>query len=162
MTTPPSWSWRSWLVLVFGCELVGILGSLFTRDAIPTWYASLAKPSFQPPNWIFGPVWTVLYALMGTAIWLVLRRVRDGRLRRQSVSIFVFQLVLNGLWTPVFFGAHALGAALVIISLLMVAILMTMLTFAQTSRLATLLLVPYLAWVMFATVLNASLWQLNR
>lgn len=159
--TSTSRAWVSWLGAVAGCELVGILGSIFTVEAIPTWYASLTKPSFQPPNWLFGPVWTVLYALMGTAVWLAYRRATTASIRRQIVSVFLVQLVLNGIWTPIFFGLHALGAALAVISALVVAIVATMVVFARTSTRAAVLLAPYLAWVMFATILNASLWRLN-
>ncbi len=159
--TSTSRAWVSWLGAVAGCELVGILGSIFTVEAIPTWYASLTKPSFQPPNWLFGPVWTVLYVLMGTAVWLAYRRATTASTRRQIVSVFLVQLVLNGIWTPIFFGLHALGAALAVMSALVVAIVATMAVFARTSTRAAVLLAPYLAWVMFATFLNASLWRLN-
>lgn len=154
-------SWVSWLGAVAGCEFVGILGSIFTAKEIPTWYASLAKPWFQPPNWLFGPVWTVLYALMGTAVWLAYRRATNASSRRQILTVFFMQLILNGIWTPIFFGLHMLGVALVVIIALIIAILATMMVFARSSTWAAALLAPYLAWVVFATVLNASLWRLN-
>jgi len=154
---------RSALVLVallaisFG---VAVLGSIATAGNVDGWYASAEKAPWNPPNWLFGPAWTLLYTLMSVAAWLVWRR--GG-----SLKPYVIQLVLNAIWTPVFFGlypvigAPALWIALVIIAALDVAVLLTMLRFWRTSKLAAWLLVPYWAWVLFATTLNAALAVLN-
>ncbi len=148
-----------WLAL-FGfvalCEAAGLAGTVFTLDAIPQWYATLVKPSFSPPNWLFGPVWTLLYLMMGTAAWLVWQRQGTAALK-----VFWLQLALNALWTPLFFGLHNPLAGLVCIVLMWLAIVWTIKTFWPISRTAALLLVPYLAWVSFATALNLAIYLLN-
>lgn len=121
------------------------------------WYAALVKPAWNPPAWIFGPAWTLLYTLMAVAAWLVWKR--DGW--RRPLMLYGVQLALNAAWTPIFFGAHELGWALVEIAALWTAILLTLLSFWRVSRLAGWLFVPYLAWVTFATALNFALWRLN-
>jgi benzodiazapine receptor len=145
---------------------VAAFGSLSTISNVDGWYADADKPPWTPPNWLFGPVWTVLYALMSVAAWLVwLRRERPGA--RRALWTYAAQLVLNTLWTPVFFGAFplvgraALWAALGIIVALDVAILLTMRRFRPVSRAAAWLLAPYWAWVLFATTLNAGIAVLN-
>jgi len=144
----------AWLVVCFGAAAVG---SMFMPGA---WYASLNKPSWNPPSWLFGPVWTVLYAAMAVAAWLVWRR---GGLARQrgALGLFLLQLALNAAWSPVFFGMQRMGLALVVMMLLWAAIAATMVAFFRVSRGAGWLLVPYLAWVSFAAVLNFTLWRLN-
>ena len=139
------------------CLAAGALGAAVTAPAIPTWYAALAKPSFNPPNWIFAPVWTTLYVLMAIAAWLVWRR---GNARTPLV-LFALQLVLNSAWSLLFFGLHRVDLALIDIALLLAAIVATALSFRPRSAVAALLLVPYLAWVSFATVLNFAIWRLN-
>jgi benzodiazapine receptor len=121
------------------------------------WYAALIKPSWNPPAWIFGPAWTVLYTLMAVAAWLVWKR--NGW--SFPLVLYFLQLGLNAAWTPIFFGAHALGWALIEIIALWIAILLTLLSFRRVSRPAAWLLTPYLAWVTFATALNFALWRLN-
>lgn len=121
------------------------------------WYQTLNKPSWNPPPWIFGPVWTALYLMMAVAAWLVWRRVGQG----YALRLYFVQLVLNAAWTPVFFGAHQLGAAFIVIVCLWTAILFTLPAFWDISRPAGLLLVSYLAWVSFASALNFTLWRLN-
>ncbi len=159
---PATYSFFVLTLFILGCEAVGILGSLFTATEITTWYATLTKPSFSPPNWLFGPVWTMLYALMGIAAWLVWKdtTVPKGE-RRVALNVFFFQLFLNGIWTPVFFGAHAIGAALAIIILLLASIAAAAYFFYRIRPLAAVLLVPYFAWVLFACVLNGALFALN-
>lgn len=142
--------------LVLVCQLAGASGALVT-DA--SFYRALVRPLWAPPGWVFGPVWVTLYMMMGVAAWLVWR---TGTGRRRALTWFGAQLILNAAWTPVFFGFHAIGAGLVVIVLLELAIVGTMLAFARRSRLAALLLVPYAAWVGFAAVLNGALWTLNR
>lgn len=146
-----------WLVLVFGAAA---LGGWLTSQSVGTWYQTLEKPAFNPPDWIFGPVWTVLYALMGIAAWL-LNRKRSVSEAPSAFAWFYIQLALNVLWSGLFFAMQSPGAALVCIGFLLVAIAATMRAFFQISPLASWLLAPYLAWVSFATVLNATLWWLN-
>jgi tryptophan-rich sensory protein len=140
------------LVLVVGGGLV--IGFLTAPGA---WYAGLAKPAFNPPGWLFGPVWTVLYILVGIAGWHLWKRERDG----WPMKLWWGQLVLNFLWTPAFFGTHRIGLALVIILLLLAGILAFMAAAWQRHRLAAWLFVPYAGWVGFAAVLNAAIWSLN-
>ena len=124
------------------------------------WYASLKKPSWNPPGWIFGPVWSVLYQMMAVAAWLVWGRGGWSKQRR-PLFVFLAQLALNALWTPLFFGWHRPGLAFAEIVLLWLAIAATMVAFRPVSRFAAWLLAPYLAWVSFAAVLNFTLWRLN-
>jgi tryptophan-rich sensory protein len=154
-------SWRGLLVLVVGCELVGVVGALTTGTGSSPWYLALAKPSFQPPGWVFGPVWTLLYALMGIAAWRVVRRGTATPGVRRALVLFGVQLALNAAWSPVFFGAHAITAALVILVALWAVLLLTVLAFRPLDRPAAWLLVPYLAWTTFAAVLNGAIVALN-
>lgn len=144
------------------CQAVGMVGSLFTAPSIPTWYAALNKPAFNPPSWLFAPVWITLYTLMGIALFLVWRRGWEKPAVRSAIGLFALQLLLNALWSPLFFGLHWLLPALVEIVLLWIFILLTMRRFRKLSPPAAWLLLPYLAWVSFAVVLNFSLWWLNR
>lgn len=141
----------AFILTTFCAPLIGIL------SAPGAWYAALIKPSWNPPAWIFGPAWTLLYTLMAVAAWLVWKR--DGW--RRPLQLYGLQLALNAAWTPLFFGAHALGWALVEIVVLWIAILFTLLSFRRVSRAAGWMLVPYLVWVTFATALNFTLWRLN-
>ena len=147
-----------WVVL---CQLAGGIGSLFTSSAIPDWYASLVRPAIAPPNWIFGPVWTTLYLLMGIAAWLVWRRRGEVPVAKIGLTIFGVQLVLNSLWSILFFGLHSPEAAFVEIIFLWIAIVATIVWFAKVSKSAAWLLVPYLAWVSFAAYLNYQFYVLN-
>lgn len=140
--------------------LAASLGSWATRPSVPTWYAQLEKPVFTPPGAIFGPVWTVLYVLMAIAAWLVLRRAGQV-IVAPALLLFGVQLALNASWSLVFFGAHSPGGALVVIAALWLAILATLVAFWRVSAGAGVLLLPYLAWVSFASVLNYSIWRLN-
>ena len=144
------------------CQAAGFVGSFFTSPAIPGWYAGIDKPSFTPPNWVFAPVWTALYVLMGVALFLVWRKGMDAPGVKVAVVVFVIQLILNAVWTPAFFGLRSPLAGLFIIAFMWVAILLTIIKFFPISRPAALLLIPYIAWVSFATVLNAYLYALNR
>ena len=143
------------------CEMVGIVGAVFTTSSIPTWYSTLNKPPFNPPSWVFGPTWTLLYALIGISLFLVWTQPNRDAQRRKALSIFFIQLFLNAIWSPIFFGLHAPIAALIVIVLLWLSIVLTILTFWKISKTAATLLVPYLAWVSFASLLNFSIWQLN-
>ncbi|MFH1200390.1 MAG: TspO/MBR family protein [Candidatus Micrarchaeota archaeon] len=153
----------SWLALagfIIACELAGIIGAVFTTPAIPTWYASLAKPEFTPPSWVFGPAWTMLYALIGTAAYLVFRQPDNGN-RSSGLRLFLAQMGLNVLWSVVFFGLQSPGTAFAIIAMLWFAIAATMAYFWRVSKTATALMGPYLAWVTFAAALNFGVWLLN-
>jgi tryptophan-rich sensory protein len=141
---------------------VGGLSGFATAGGVSTWYPTLVKPSFNPPAWVFGPVWTVLYIMMGVAAFLVWRRGLDAEGVRTALTVFAVQLALNGIWSVLFFGMHAPGWALVEIVLLWMAIGINTLLFWRVLPSAGALLLPYWMWVSFATVLNASLWWLNR
>ena len=144
------------------CQAAGVIGSLFTTPAIPTWYASIEKPSFTPPNSLFGPVWTMLFLLMGIAIFLVWREGLSDRNVRNTFTLFIVQLVLNVLWSAAFFGLRSPLAGLVVIIVLWAAIFLTIIRFFAISTTAGALLIPYIAWVSFAAVLNGALYILNR
>lgn len=147
----------AWIFLLVG--LGAGSGVLFAPDA---WYAGLLKPTFNPPSWIFGPVWTVLYALMAVALWWMRRdREADVAQRRRASRLFAVQFALNLIWTPLFFGLRSPGLAFVDICLLWVALLATMLAFGRVRPLAGYLLLPYLLWVSFALVLNGTIWLMN-
>jgi translocator protein len=146
-----------WLAV---CFAVGGISSIFSARAIPGWYAGLVKPPFNPPNQLFGPVWTVLYALMAVAAWMVWK-TRPSVCRKRGLRLFCVQLGLNFLWTWIFFGRHQLLTAFVDLAALWVAILLTILTFKKMSATAAWLLAPYLAWVAFAEYLNFAIWRLN-
>ena len=150
------------LVFVVICELAGVIGSVATAPSIPGWFAGLAKPAFNPPNWVFAPVWTILYALMALAAYLVYEKGPRERRVRTALVVFILQLVLNVLWSIIFFGAHQILGAVVVIVLLWGMILATILLFSRISKAAAYLLVPYILWVSFAAVLNISFSILNR
>jgi tryptophan-rich sensory protein len=150
------------IIAVAAPVVVGGLSGLATAQGVSTWYPTLVKPSFNPPAWVFGPVWTVLYIMMGVAAFLVWRRGIDASGVKVALAVFVVQLALNGLWSILFFGMHSPGWALVEIIVLWVAIGATVWSFWRVAPAAGLLLLPYWAWVSFATILNASLWWLNR
>jgi tryptophan-rich sensory protein len=143
--------------------LVGFLGSLFTTaDSLNNWYANLNKPPFNPPDWIFAPVWTTLYILMGIAAFLVWQKGLDNKPVRLALILFVIQLALNALWSPLFFGLRSPMFGLIDIVLLLSAIVLTIFYFFKISLWPALLLIPYFVWVFFATVLNTSIYILNR
>ena len=141
------------------CFLAAGLGSLFTMGSLGSWYAGLAKPSWNPPSWLFGPVWTALYAMMAVAGWLVWRR--GGSQSRIALRWFAIQLALNVGWSAVFFGLQLPGLAFIEILALWVAIAATLVTSWKVSRAAGILLAPYLLWVSFASILNFAIWRLN-
>lgn len=149
------------LVVAIGASLAaGAVGSLATIPNIPTWYAELEKPFFNPPNWVFGPVWTLLYVLMGISLYLVWTAT-SKKPKRPLYTLFGVQLALNTLWSLVFFGLHAPWAGVAIIVLLWACIIATMRLFWPVSKVAAYLLIPYAAWVTFATVLNTAVALLN-
>jgi len=172
------------LASIIICELAGIVGSFFTISEIKSWYAALNKPSFNPPNWIFGPVWTTLFVLMGISLYLVwsknwqvkneiisLKRKKPNPLslkfysgewqKANIILIFIAQLVLNILWSLIFFGLHSISIAFVEITMLWCAIIFTMVNFYRVSKASAWLLLPYLLWVSFAAFLNFSILLVN-
>jgi translocator protein len=161
---PPGSSPRNAVALVGFialCLAVAAAGGAVTFPSVETWYAELEKPPFNPPDWVFGPVWIALYLMMAVAAWRVWRRRVDPGAWR-ALGAWALQLALNLWWSFIFFGAHRIGAALAEIVVLFAAIVLTLVLFWRIERLAGALLVPYAAWVAFAAVLNASLWWLNR
>jgi len=150
------------ILFVLVCEGIGILGSVFTISEITTWYASLNKPFFSPPNWIFGPVWTTLYALMGVSIFLIFETKFKKKERNSFVLLFSLQLFLNFLWSVIFFGFHLPMFAFLEIIFLWGCILLLIVKFWKYSKPASYLLIPYLLWVSFASLLNASIVILNK
>lgn len=162
------WPWNKpkdnyWILLLFIvlAQSAGLLGSLFTFSAIPTWYATLDKPFFSPPNYLFGPVWTTLYALMGIAAYLIYRRFQFGKKAKLFWQVYWTQLVLNTLWSILFFGFKEPGLAFVEIGALWYFIVRTIQEAKKLNKIAMYLLYPYLAWVSFASLLNLAIYMLN-
>jgi tryptophan-rich sensory protein len=151
---------NQWLALagfIAVCLAVGALGGYATASPVTDWYPTLRKPSWNPPNWLFGPVWTTLYIMMAAAAWLVWRRGQS----RAAMILFFTQLALNLAWSFLFFGVRSPWLGLVGVVILWLALLATVIVFFQRDRLAGWLMLPYLAWVSFAAFLNFTIWQLN-
>jgi len=144
------------------CQLAGVVGGIFTASSVNSWYAALAKPSFSPPNWLFSPVWITLYGLMGIAFFLVAKKGLAAEGVKVALVLFAAQLIGNILWSVLFFGLKLPLIAFLEIVVLWVLILLTTVKFFQISKPAGVLLLPYLLWVGFASVLNFFLWSLNR
>lgn len=149
------------IVSIAACQGAGLIGSLFTTAAIPTWYTGLQKPFFTPPNWLFAPAWITLYILMAVAAFLIWRKGLDQKGVRFALIIFLIQLVLNTLWSIVFFWLESPLYGIIVIIALWIAILLTMIKFFKLSTIAGALLTPYIGWVSFAAVLNVAIWMLN-
>ena len=159
-TARPRGGWVALAVLVASCLAIGAVGGIVTASSVDTWYPGLNKPAWNPPDSVFGPVWTLLYLMMAVAAWLVWRR-RGAADVRAAMTLFAVQLGLNAAWSVLFFGLRRPGLAAVEIVLLWLAIVATMALFARVSRPAGWLLVPYLGWVSFAAALNIAIWRLN-
>lgn len=155
-------NWLKLLASVAACQLAGFFGSIFTRQAIPSWYVQLQKPSFTPPNWLFGPMWISLYLLMAVAAYLVWQKGLASKGVREALAMFLVQLLLNAFWSLAFFGWRSPLAGVVVIVLLWLAIAATIFLFWRISRPAAWLLLPYILWVSLATALNISIHLLNR
>lgn len=140
-------------------QLAGLIGSYFATQSISTWYTALNKPSFSPPNWLFGPVWLILYLMMGIAVYLNWIKKTDKA--KYNVRIFFIHLFLNFIWAPVFFGLKNLMLAYMIIALIWAMIVIIIDSFWEVDKISSLLLFPYLIWVAFASLLNYFIWQLN-
>ena len=155
---------KNWIKLVIAIvipQLVAAGGAYFTVTGRDSWYQQLEKPEWNPPGWVFGPVWTVLYVLMGIAFYLVWTSVEAGGKKRTAMVFWGLQLFFNFLWSFLFFGQQLIGWALADIMLLWLLILLTIFAFARIHKLAAWLLVPYISWVSFAGILNYTIWQLN-
>lgn len=151
------------LTVVVTCLAIGYFSGIVTRSSITTWYPTLVKPSFNPPNWIFAPVWSMLYVMMGVAAGLVWSKIEsDKEAVKKALVVFAIQLALNALWSYLFFGLHNPLLAGLEIIILWLMIYETYIQFAKINKMAGFLLIPYLLWVSFATVLNGSIWWLNR
>ena len=151
--------------LVGLCLLAGAVSGKLTADNVGSWYRTLARPPGSPPNWVFGPIWTTLYVVMGIAAWRVWRHVAnigERPLAYDALMLWGWQLAVNALWPAIFFGLHAPAAALLVILVLLALIALTIRAFARIDRPAAALLLPYLAWSSYATYLNAGFWWLNR
>ena len=155
-------NWPKLLASIAACQLAGVVGAVFTRAAIPSWYAYLKKPAFTPPNWLFGPAWISLYLLMAVAAYMVWQKGWQWPGVRLALAVFLVQLLLNFLWSPAFFGLRSPLAGAVVIVVLWLAILLTIFLFFKISRPAALLLLPYILWVSYASALNISIYFLNR
>jgi translocator protein len=140
-------------------QLAGLIGAFFSVSSIESWYNTLDKPSFNPPPYVFGPVWTILYLILGIVLYMIWSS--DSPLKTYALKLFAVQMVLNTLWSPVFFGLQSPLLALFIIIPLWVSILMCIKVFYSMRKITGLLLIPYLLWVSFATALNAAIWMLN-
>jgi tryptophan-rich sensory protein len=156
---------RPWLSLgaaILAVEIVGASGGIFTAQGLGEWYSSLQRPAVAPPNWVFGPVWTALFALVGVALWLVWRRYDAAPdAARLALAVFGVHFLFNLGWSAVFFGLQSIGWGLAVIALLWILIVTTMWAFDRVDRRAAVLLVPYLLWVSFAAYLNYQFWVLN-
>lgn len=140
---------------------VGATSGFFTVTGVESWYQTINKPSWNPPNWVFGPVWTTLYIMMGIALYLVWKSDSSDVLKKTAIILFAVQLTLNFFWSFIFFNQQQTGWALVEIIAMWFFILLTIFAFAQVSKPAAWLLVPYISWVSFATILNYTIWKLN-
>ncbi|MFY1111077.1 MAG: TspO/MBR family protein [Methanosarcinaceae archaeon] len=149
------------IVSVLICQFAGIIGSVFTVTSIESWYAAIEKPAFNPPGWVFSPVWIILYTLMGISLYLVWEEGLERKDVKVGIFVFGVQLALNALWSILFFGLQSPFYAFIEIILLWLSIFLTIILFGRISKTASLLLVPYLLWVSFAALLNYRIWVLN-
>jgi len=150
------------IIAILICQMIGLIGAVFTSSSVSTWYVTLTKPSFNPPNWVFAPVWTTLYIMMGISAFLVWEKGFENQKVKTSLSIFGIQLILNLSWTIIFFGLKSTMGGLVVIIILWFLILLTILHFYKLSKVAGIILLPYIMWVSFATVLNTAIVILNH
>jgi len=154
----------SLVLAILAVELVGVSGAIFTAQGLASWYGTLQRPALAPPNWVFGPVWTTLFALMGVAVWLVWRQLSSSRAERRArvaLAAFAVHFVANLGWSAAFFGLQSVNLGLAVIVVLLALILLTMWAFDRVDRRAAILLVPYLLWTTFAAYLNYQFWVLN-
>ncbi len=150
--------WVKLIVSILICQIAGVIGSVFTSSSVITWYADLQKPAFSPPNWLFGPVWITLYTLMGISLYLIWNQKKNVKI---PLTLFFIQLILNSIWSIIFFGLQNPFYALIEIIILWIMILITIISFFKVSKKASLLLLPYIFWVTVATFLNYYILILN-
>ncbi len=143
------------------CQLAGFIGSIFTVNSIPNWYAGLNKPVLNPPNWIFAPVWLTLYVLMGISLFLIVKNGLGSNINRNAFYLFIVQLFFNAIWSIIFFGLQQLFVSVMVIFVLWLLILSCILSFRKISAASSYLMIPYLLWVSFAAYLNVSFLLLN-
>lgn len=143
-------------------QSAGIIGSIFTVENVPTWYASLVKPAYNPPAWVFAPVWITLYFFIGIAAYLIWQRRKESATAPAALAVFTFQLVINTMWPVIFFGAHAMFIAFIDVFALLILTAVMIYLFAKTDKRAAIILIPYLLWTAFAAVLNFNIWLLNK
>ena len=143
------------------CQLPGIIGGAFTASSVNTWYPALNKPWFNPPSWVFAPVWTALYLLMGISLFLIWRQVSEGIRAKEALIAFTTQLIFNGLWSVAFFGGRSPAGGLLVIAFLWIFIYWSIAEFWKISKPAAMLLLPYIVWVSFAALLNAAMVVMN-
>lgn len=148
-------SWPKLILSIILAQSAGLIGSLFTISAISTWYVYLNKPAFSPPNWVFGPVWTFLYTLIGISMYLIWIN------KKGSLKLFFLHLFLNAIWSPIFFGLKNLGLAFFVIILMDISLIVIIKNFYKLNKIASFILIPYLVWISFASLLNYSVWKLN-
>lgn len=160
MSMPKSFSKLFFSIAI--CQAAGLIGTIFTVSSIENWYKLLNQPSFQPPNWLFGPVWTILYTFMGISLYLIWIKGTKKKEVRQAIKLFFIHLILNSSWSIVFFGLHNILFALINIVILWILIVVVMVKFYKIDKKASFILIPYLAWVSFATVLNYYIWLMNK
>jgi translocator protein len=141
--------------------LIGFASSYFTITGVDSWYTTIQKPSWNPPNWIFGPVWTTLYVLMGISLFLIWKAGTSKETKRSALILFALQIIANFFWSFIFFDQHQMGLAFAEIIVLCLLILLTIFSFAKINKVAAWLLVPYISWVSFAAILNFTIWRLN-
>ena len=149
------------ILFVLICQAAGLIGAGLTVNSISSWYVTLNKPWFNPPNWLFGPTWTLLYTLMGIGVYLIWKKSKKNEMAKKGVKVFFIHLLLNALWSPGFFGIKQTCLALIIIVAIWTMIVWLIKIWGKVSKTASWLLVPYLAWVSFATILNFAIWRLN-
>lgn len=149
------------ILSIFFCQLAGIIGSVFTVSAIPDWYATLTRPVITPPNWLFGPVWITLYTLMGVSLYLIWQKGLKNRDIKFAFILFMIHLAVNASWSIIFFGLNALWLSVFVIFVLLFMIISLMVIFWDINRTATLLLIPYLLWVTYASALNMAIAVIN-
>ncbi len=150
------------VIMIALCLMVGGLSGFFTRGEVSEWYPTLTKPLLTPPSWVFGVVWPILYCLMGLSAGMIWNKPIGRTAARAALRLFIVQLVLNGFWSPVFFGFHLIDVALIEIVLLWLAVAATTITFFIQLKPAGMLMLPYWAWISFAVYLNAGIWFLNK
>lgn len=155
-------NWVKLLISLIVPQLVAASGAYFTVAGVGSWYQQIRRPLWNPPNWVFGPVWTILYLMMGVSFYLVWKSSATAKVKRAATIFWILQLILNFLWFFLFFGQHEIAWAAVEIFVLWLAVIATIFSFSRVSKTAAWLLVPYLSWVSFAALLAFTIWRLNE